>query len=95
MKLIIAIIQDKYVNDVIKSFLDHNIRITKLASTGGFLKDGNTTFIIGVNPDELDLAKSIVADIIDEDPMVSEDSEGVIVHGAHLFIVDVNDFMTI
>lgn len=48
MKLIMAVIQDKDSNRLANEFIDANIRATKLSSTGGFLKAGNSTFIIGV-----------------------------------------------
>ncbi|MFL6516563.1 MAG: cyclic-di-AMP receptor, partial [Bacillus sp. (in: firmicutes)] len=47
MKLIIAVVQDQDSNRLSKALVDNNFRATKLASTGGFLKSGNTTFMIG------------------------------------------------
>mgnify|MGYP000895162154 CR=1 FL=1 len=44
MKLILAIVQDKDSNRLANEFIDANIRATKLSSTGGFLKAGNSTF---------------------------------------------------
>ena len=49
MKLILAIVQDKDANILSNEFIDANIRATKLSTTGGFLKSGNTTFIIGLD----------------------------------------------
>ncbi|MGY3778665.1 cyclic-di-AMP receptor [Isobaculum melis] len=48
MKLILAIVQDKDSNRLSNKFIDGNIRATKLSTTGGFLKEGNTTFIVGI-----------------------------------------------
>lgn len=53
MKLIMAVIQDKDSNRLANEFIDANIRATKLSSTGGFLKAGNSTFIIGVEDDRV------------------------------------------
>ena len=36
MKLIIAIVQDEYATNVIKSLMSNKYRTTKLSSTGGF-----------------------------------------------------------
>ena len=47
MKLIIAIIQDQYITKVIRALMENKIRTTRLSSTGGFLKSGNTTLLIG------------------------------------------------
>lgn len=54
MKLILAIIQDKDSNRLANEFIDANIRATKLSSTGGFLKAGNSTFIIGIEDERVD-----------------------------------------
>lgn len=54
MKLIMAIVQDKDSNRLANEFIDANIRATKLSSTGGFLKAGNSTFIIGIEDERVD-----------------------------------------
>lgn len=54
MKLLIAIIQDKDANRLSNQFIDHDIRATRLSTTGGFLKSGNTTFMIGLEDDRVD-----------------------------------------
>ncbi|MGD9677777.1 MAG: cyclic-di-AMP receptor [Vulcanibacillus sp.] len=54
MKLIVAIVQDKDSNRLSNALVVKNIRATKLASTGGFLKAGNTTFFIGVEDNNID-----------------------------------------
>lgn len=48
MKLVIAVVQDKDSNRLLNELVKEDFRATKLASTGGFLKAGNTTFMIGV-----------------------------------------------
>ncbi|WP_341779468.1 cyclic-di-AMP receptor [Levilactobacillus sp. HBUAS70063] len=54
MKLLIAIVQDKDANRLSNEFIDQNIRATRLSTTGGFLKSGNTTFMIGVEEARVD-----------------------------------------
>lgn len=49
MKLIIAVVQDKDSIRLIEGLMVKGYRATKLASTGGFLKEGNTTMLIGVD----------------------------------------------
>jgi uncharacterized protein YaaQ len=60
MKLIIAVVQDQDSNRLLKALTDHNFRVTKLASTGGFLKSGNTTFMLGVDDIRVDKALSLI-----------------------------------
>lgn len=60
MKLIMAIVQDKDSNRLANEFIDANIRATKLSSTGGFLKAGNSTFIIGIEDERVDEALEMI-----------------------------------
>lgn len=54
MKLIIAVVQDKDSNRLSNALVSEGIRATKLASTGGFLKAGNTTFMIGIENERVE-----------------------------------------
>lgn len=54
MKLIIAIVSDDLIREVTDHLMDKNIRSTKLASSGGFLKNGNSTILIGSEDSEVD-----------------------------------------
>lgn len=62
MKLIIAVIQDKDSSRLSDALVDEEFQATKLASTGGFLKAGNTTFMIGVKDAEVDKVLAIIKD---------------------------------
>jgi len=53
MKLVIAVVQDKDSNRLSSALVKEGFRATKLASTGGFLRAGNTTFLIGVEDDRV------------------------------------------
>jgi uncharacterized protein YaaQ len=53
MKLVIAVIQDKDSNRLSNALVKEGFRATKLASTGGFLRAGNTTFMIGVEDERV------------------------------------------
>lgn len=63
MKLIIAIVQDRDANKLMKSLIKENFKITKLASSGGFLKSGNTTLMIGIKEEYVDRVIAIIGDI--------------------------------
>ncbi len=60
MKLIIAIVQDEDANRLISELMNGGFRVTKLASTGGFLRAGNTTLLIGVEDAQLDACLKVV-----------------------------------
>jgi len=54
VKLVITIIQDTEVTQMLNRLTDNGFSATKLASTGGFLKAGNTTLLIGVEDHKLE-----------------------------------------
>ena len=60
MKLIIAIVNKDDANAVSEALLENGFYSTKLATTGGFLKTGNTTFMVGVDEDKLEDAVSCI-----------------------------------
>ncbi len=60
MKLLLAIVQDKDSNLLSSELIDANIRATKLSTTGGFLKSGNTTFIVGIEDERVPEALKII-----------------------------------
>lgn len=62
MKLVVAVVQDQDSNRLSNVLMKNNFRATKLASTGGFLRSGNTTFLIGVE----DTKVSALLDLIRE-----------------------------
>ena len=62
MKLIFAIIRDKDTNDAVGALNRARIGVTKLSSTGGFLRDGNTTLMIGTEDDRVEEVMHILRD---------------------------------
>lgn len=60
MKLIVAVVQDQDSSKLLKILTEHHFGVTKLASTGGFLKSGNTTFIIGCDDVRVDKALQLI-----------------------------------
>lgn len=49
MKLVVAIVQDYDVNQLLTAITKVGFRATRIGSTGGFLRVGNTTLLIGVD----------------------------------------------
>lgn len=60
MKLIVAIVQNQDSKRLSDQFLENGIRATKLSSTGGFLRAGNTTFLIGVEERRIDSTLELI-----------------------------------
>ena len=62
MKLLFVIIQSDDTKPLTQALIKAGISVTRISSTGGFLSDGNTTLMIGVQdeqlPDTLDTIKT-------------------------------------
>ncbi len=102
MKLIVAIVQDQDAPSLIEDLTENKYRVTKLTSTGGFLKAGNTTLLVGIEEEEIDA----VVDLIERNCKTREITTSLLtvsmpgdtyipyplevkVGGATLFILDV------
>ncbi|HEY8341612.1 MAG TPA: cyclic-di-AMP receptor [Calditerricola sp.] len=60
MKLVVAVVQDKDSHALVEMLIAKGYRVTKLASTGGFLRGGNTTFLIGVDDAHVDAVLALI-----------------------------------
>ena len=109
MKLIIAIVQDEDASRLINALMTEGYRVTKLATTGGFLRSGNTTLLVGVEDDKLDHAMDVIEKIcksrkqVATSPSPMSGTTGVyvpypvevMVGGATIFVLDVERFAKI
>ncbi len=107
MKLIIAIVQDEDASNLIGTLMKEHYSVTKLASTGGFLRSGNTTLLLGVEDDKLDGALAIIKKVcisrkqIEVFPSPAMGAMGmytpypieVTVGGATVFVMEVGQFL--
>ena len=60
MKLIIAIIRDEDNETVSHALIKQGFRVTRIASTGGFLRRGSSTLMVGVDEEQLDQAIDLI-----------------------------------
>jgi len=60
MKMIIAIINDLDNEPVSQALIASNFRVTRVASTGGFLRRGSTTLMIGVEDEKVGEAIDVI-----------------------------------
>ncbi len=61
-RLIIAILRDAAGEEVLKALLEAEFRVTRIASTGGFMRRGNTTLLIGVEKERVKTAVRLIRD---------------------------------
>ncbi|MGI6030284.1 MAG: cyclic-di-AMP receptor [Eubacteriales bacterium] len=106
MKLVIAIVNNDDSSNLSKELIEKGFSATKLATTGGFLKSGNTTLLIGVESERLDELMGIISDNCKKRkemvpsaavaPFTSGMYSGmpieITIGGATVFVVDVERF---
>jgi uncharacterized protein YaaQ len=104
MKLVYAIVNSDDSYAVNKGLSQAGIRATKLASTGGFLSKGNTTFMICCQDEQVDsvvdICKSLskkrkqtvpASTVLERDYSLAEPVE-VTIGGATIFVTDIQRF---
>jgi len=60
MKLMTIIIQDKDSDRVLEALVGMDFSVTRMASTGGFLRKGNVTLLVGLESSQVDTVISIL-----------------------------------
>ena len=107
MKLVIAIVHDEDAKPLLQELTEQKYGVTKLASTGGFLKAGNTTVLVGVEDNEVENVTKIISDNCKSrqqmvtSPAPVSGTTGVFipypvevtVGGATVFVVDVESYL--
>ena len=104
MKLLFAIVQNDDQKSLTYALIEHNISVTRIASTGGFLRGGNSTLMIGVDAERLDETLQIIREYSRRRQVVTVPASGiphnidsaampmsVTVGGATVFVLDVQD----
>ena len=108
MKLVVAIINNDDVNAVMSNLTQEGYSATKLNTSGGFLRSGNVTLLIGVEAKKVDDVINIIgkhssqrkkitpvnSTYIGETMLTSMPVE-VTVGGATIFVLDVEQFYQI
>lgn len=87
MKLIVVIMEDDLCHILSKELLENKISSTKLSSTGGFLKKGNTTMLIGTDVENEQSVLDIIKKVCDENDVESDNESK-----ANVFVMDLEDF---
>jgi len=85
MRLIIAVVRDADSENILQALLKEGYRVTRISSTGGLLRRGNATLLLGVDDDKVETAIR----------MIRENSAPAIDPGlkrATIFVLKVNRF---
>ena len=106
MKLIISVVHDEDVDELGEVLTNNGFSFTKLASTGSFLKQGNTTLLIGTEKEKVDSVIELIRSICKSRkqecaaPLMPSAATGVYipcpmevtVGGATIFVLDIDKF---
>lgn len=110
LKLVIAVVQDKDATNLLQALVDEGYRATKLSSTGGFLREGNTTLFVGCEDYAVNEVLRIVKQVCRTreqtvtplTPISGSTGESyvpypveVTVGGATVFVIDVEKFLRV
>ena len=108
MKLVVAIINNDDANAVMSNLTKNGYQATKLSTSGGFLRAGNITLLIGVEKNKVDEVINLIGECSSQrkkitpvnntyigDSMLSSMPVEVTVGGATIFILDVEQFYKI
>ena len=105
MKLILAIISNDDSTALIRGLNKESYQVTKLATTGGFLRAGNTTLLIGCEAEKVQRAIEIIEKYSSQREELVPNTAGydmgafspypvkVTVGGATVFVLDVEQFL--
>jgi len=106
MKLIIAIIHERDKQRVSDALLQAGHKFTNIATTGGFLRDGNCTLLVGADDAQVDDVISVLRECcstreqyVNQPPIDALGAGGMLMNpikvsvgGAIIFVVDVERF---
>lgn len=59
-RLIIAILRNADGEEVLQALLDAGFGVTRIASTGGFMRRGNSTMLIGAEKERVETAVQLI-----------------------------------
>ncbi|NJC94987.1 MAG: hypothetical protein C3F07_19490 [Anaerolineales bacterium] len=60
MKMVILILKDSDADDVTQALTADKFRVTRVASTGGFLRSGVVTLLLGVRDERVEIALDLI-----------------------------------
>ena len=106
MKLMIAIVNKKDSRNVCDALRDDGLFFTKVSTSGGFLRDGNDTLLLGLEDELVDKAIAIIKkhsakrmELVPDMPSsdgsfnaFTKIGAEVVVGGATVFVTDVEKF---
>ena len=60
MKMVIIILKERDTDEILQALTSEKYRVTRIASTGGFLRSGVVTLLLGVRDERVELALDLI-----------------------------------
>lgn len=95
MKLVVAIVQGEDADDVIRTMLTAGHRLTRINTTGGFLRRGNATLLIGVKPEQVDEIINLIQSATRRRTESAPLEQGIPEYAATIFVLDASHFIRV
>ncbi len=86
-KLVIAIVKDVDAPAIMEALISRDFRVTRIASTGGFLRRGNVTLLIGTEEERVDELLKVISKASAEPPPGQ--------HRAVIFVIPMEQFIQV
>jgi len=87
VKLVTAVIQEEDSNALVEALLKAGFYATKIASTGGFLHQGNVTLLVGTEDHDLPMLLEVI-----RGQCHSRERGAVHVGGAVIFVQEITEY---
>ncbi len=92
MKLLMAIVRSEFESDVNFALNEKGFTVTRISTTGGFWRRGNSTLLIGVEDKEIDDALATINENAGPEIKSDRAPESHPPHRATIFVLDVDAF---
>jgi uncharacterized protein YaaQ len=93
VKLTLTVVRDEDANSVVDALISHGFSVTRLPSTGGFLRAGNTLLLVGLEDDQLEPMMEVIQGHtrLRVQPPASRVPEGTQVSRAVVFVMGLEE----
>lgn len=94
MILVMAVIHGDHAHKITRKLMENDFRVTTLSSSGGFLKVGNETLLLGIEEDSLDKLVSVLKEECEKVNVKHgmKDDKEVPINTANLFVMKMDQF---
>ncbi len=89
MRLVVAVVQDYDANPFLRALAEAGFRATMLRTTGGFLRQGNTTVLVAVEDDAVSVVTGLCRETCARRPAVTAHPSTTTIDADPTEVVDV------